>query len=101
MCIPLLFTCERRPTTNFRGGVDYNNIWTGTKSPHTKIYTLYRLAMVYLGWCLRSESVQTSKQLYKYLMRECKKLPQESQNYYRHFLRQVLCRDELMKASLF
>ncbi|KAK4294101.1 hypothetical protein Pmani_033251 [Petrolisthes manimaculis] len=44
--------------------------------------------MVYLGWCLRSESIQTSKQLYKYLLRECNKLPPETHNYYRHFLRQ-------------
>lgn len=45
--------------------------------------------MVGTGCVLRAPStIETSKQLYKHLMRECKKLPKESQAYYRHNIRQ-------------
>lgn len=46
--------------------------------------------MVHVGQLLRgsSTSIETSRQLYKHLLRECKKLPKESQSYYRHSVRQ-------------
>ncbi|XP_043269555.1 LYR motif-containing protein 9 isoform X2 [Venturia canescens] len=34
------------------------------------------------------ESVKTPKHLYKYLMRECNKLPGDAQKFYKHSIRQ-------------
>ncbi|ROT66705.1 hypothetical protein C7M84_015255 [Penaeus vannamei] len=45
--------------------------------------------MVFFSRILRSATtIETSKQLYKHLLKECKKLPDEAQGYYRHFIRQ-------------
>ncbi|XP_071790368.1 LYR motif-containing protein 9-like [Asterias amurensis] len=37
---------------------------------------------------MAKQCVQNSKQLYKYLLRACKKLPEESQGHYKHHVRQ-------------
>lgn len=44
--------------------------------------------MVHLSKLVRGASIETSRQLYKHLLKECKKLPNQSQSYYRHFIRQ-------------
>lgn len=38
---------------------------------------------------IRYTSIQTSKQLYKYLLRECKKLPLDASKHYKFMIRQV------------
>lgn len=38
---------------------------------------------------LGSATVNTPKQLYKYLLRECEKLPKHTQQYYKHSVKQV------------
>ncbi len=37
---------------------------------------------------MAKQGIQTSKQLYKYLLRACKHLPEESQSHYKHHVRQ-------------
>lgn len=36
-----------------------------------------------------SATVNTPKQLYKYLLRECEKLPKHTQQFYKHSVKQV------------
>lgn len=51
--------------------------------------TRAKLTMVKVQCFLRTPAaIETSKQLYKHLMKECRKLPQDSQTYYRHYIRQ-------------
>jgi len=38
---------------------------------------------------LSSTTVNTPKQLYKYLLRECEKLPKHTQQFYKHSVKQV------------
>jgi len=38
---------------------------------------------------LSSATVNTPKQLYKYLLRECEKLPKHTQQFYKHSVKQV------------
>jgi hypothetical protein len=38
---------------------------------------------------LASMNITTSKGLYKYLLRECQKLPKDAQEFYKHSIRQV------------
>lgn len=40
---------------------------------------------------LREAALKSPKQLYKFLLRECEKLPKEAQGFYRHSVKQVNC----------
>jgi len=44
---------------------------------------------VVAGMVKESIIVTTSKGLYKYLLRECQKLPTDAQEFYKHSIRQV------------
>lgn len=38
---------------------------------------------------LREAALKSPRQLYKFLLRECEKLPKEAQGFYRHSVKQV------------
>lgn len=44
--------------------------------------------MVFASVVLRSMKVSTSKGLYKYLLRECQKLPEDAREFYKHTVKQ-------------
>jgi hypothetical protein len=45
--------------------------------------------MVVANVVLRNMKVSTSKELYKYLLRECQKLPKDAHEFYKHNIKQV------------
>jgi hypothetical protein len=45
--------------------------------------------VVFDSGVLRNMNVSTSKGLYKYLLRECQKLPEDAREFYKHTIKQV------------
>jgi hypothetical protein len=45
--------------------------------------------MVAVSFAMKNMRVSTSKGLYKYLLRECQKLPKDANEFYKHTIKQV------------
>lgn len=51
--------------------------------------SLIRMIFTNCLWCSAKKPPMNSLQLYKYLLRQCDKLPKDAQKFYKHSIRQV------------